>query len=130
MEDAAETIENDVNEVADAGDLSNNSFSLLLFLGLLGVSVSVVGLSIFKHNNRAAAAINQSVVLTPSIYLLLGSAGGLAYLFYSSVYNEVGNAADTVSIMMRMSPVVYSLYFLAAAIPAIEVYMHPRPESY
>jgi hypothetical protein len=127
IENAAENIE---NEVTEPGDFSTNSASLFLVLGLLGISVSIVGLGAYNHYRRTATGLNHSLILTPGIYLLLGTAGGLSYLFYSSIYNEVGNASDTLSIMMKMSPVVYALYFLAAAIPAIEVYMHPRPQRF
>jgi len=128
MGDAAEAVENEMQQVEGPGDISDNSASLFLVLGLLGVSVSIEGLSAYHHYNRATVGLVHSDIVTPGIYLLLSVAGGFSYLFYSSVYNEVGNTADTVSIMMRMSPVVYALYFLAVAIPAIEVYLHPSPE--
>jgi len=112
---------------AEIGDMGNESSPILfVVLAMLCASVSFVCISYWKHTTFALLGNHNRDYATHGIWTLLCIAGGISYLFYNSVYAQVGDAAQTIDLIMKMSPIVYSLFFLAAAIPAIEVYLQPR----
>ncbi len=128
MESAGETLSEaleagqaEASGAAAAADSTDNLYPFVA-VAIVGLSVSAVSYQFWSHYTTER---KNDLYLMPGILLLLGSGGGLGYLFFSSIYNQCGNTAETFSVMMSLPSVIFGILFLAAAIPGIELCVHP-----
>ena len=131
LESAGDKMSDSLDAQLESAAPSSENIYPVVAIALVGLSVSAVTYQLWSHySTEGPGGRNRDLYLMPGILLLLGSGGGLGYLFFSSIYNQVGSASETLSVMMKLPPVVFGIVFLAAAIPGIELYLHPEHSLY
>ncbi len=124
--DAGEAFKDAVEDQMETKSTLEDSLYPLGVIALLGASVSLVTYQLWNHYYAGAeAAGRRGHYLMPGIWLLLGSGGGLAALLFVHLYRQCHDTKTALNAMMRMSPVVYGIVFLAAVIPGMQMYLHP-----
>ncbi len=122
-DDAEDAVKAAVEDQLEPGTSAEENLYALGVMLLLGASVSAVSYQLWNHYSYGTGVGPNHYM---GIWILLASGGGLAALLFARVYKECGSVSEALSTMMKLSPVVYGIIFLAALIPGIEIYLHPN----